>query len=299
MILHIRCVVALILTGTVSVLMCAPPAIGIAKANGAFSVDQAGVYGNSTLFEGTAVETGKVVSDLRLQNGTELILAAGSRSKVYRDHAVLEKGAAQLKAVGTYGVQALALHVTPIGSSSTVQVALNGSNHVQVAALSGSAQVANGQGVVVATIPAGKALDLDPQAAGGAAAAHLTGCLHKKNGKYILTDETTNVTVELQGSGLDTEVGNRVDITGSMIPGATPAQGATQVTRVSNISRLGKGCGTKAGAAGAAGAARAGAAAGISITTIAIIAGVGATAAVVGGLAAAGEFSQGKAKASP
>jgi hypothetical protein len=283
--------------------MCAPPAIGIAKANGAFRVDQTGVYGNSTLFEGTAVETGKVISELHLQSGTEVILAAGSRSKVYRNHVVLEKGASQLKAVGTYGVEALGLHVTPIGSSSTIQVALNHPNHVQVAALAGSVQVANGQGVLVATIASGKALDLDPQAAGGAAAAHLTGCLQKTNGKFILTDETTNVTVEVQGAGLDAQAGNHVEIMGAMIPGATPAKGATQVTSVSKITRLGKGCGSKAGAAAAgkaAGGAAAGGAtgAGISGATVAIIAGVGATGAVVGGLAAAGTFSSSKASAS-
>jgi hypothetical protein len=296
---QVRSLIALILAGTVSVLMCAPASIGIAKANGAFSVDQAGVYGNSTLFEGTAVETGKVVSELHLQSGTEVILAAGSRGKVYRDRVVLEKGASQLKAVGKYGVDALGLHVTPLGSSSTIQVALNQPNRVQVSALTGSVQVANSQGVLVATLTSGRALDLDPQAAGGAAASHLTGCLQKKNDKYILTDETTNVTVELQGAGLKDEVGNHIEITGATIPGAMPAKGTSQVISVGNLNRLGKGCSSKAGAAAAAAAGAGGAAAaGISATTVAVVAGVGATAAAVGGLAAAGTFSAAKTPAS-
>jgi hypothetical protein len=284
---EVRSFLALILVGTVTTLMAGAPAIGVARASGDFRVDQAGVHGNSTLFDGTTVETGKVLSELQLQGGAKVILAADSRGKVYRDRIVLEKGAGQLKAAGAYGVEALGLRVLPDAAGSTFKVALNRSNHLEVAALHGTVHVANAQGVVVASLGAGRTLDLDPQA-GAAAASQLTGCLQKKNGKYILTDETTNVTVELQGAGLEKEVGNKIEITGAMIPGATPAAGTSQVIKVANFNRVSKGCGiSPAAAAAAGGAAAGGAAAGISGTTIAIIGGVGATAATVGGLFAA------------
>jgi hypothetical protein len=108
----------------------------------------------------------------------------------------------------------------------------------------------------------------------------------------LLTDETSNVTVQLRGGSAK---GNRrYQVTGSMVPNATPASGATQVLNVASAKELGA-CGT--GAAGAAGAAGAGgaAAAGLGTAAIAGIA-IGVAAAVaVGATAAAGGFSSSNA----
>ena len=121
-----------------------------------------------------------------------------------------------------------------------------------------------------------------------------------KAGHFLLTDETTNVTVELVGPGLDRETGNRVEVSGSLDAAATPVTDASQFIRVTAVRRIGRNCvvnrtgtaaagvGGKAGkTAKAGGAAAGGSVAAISTTTIAIIGGV-AVAATVGGLAAGG-----------
>lgn len=70
-----------------------------------------------------------------------------------------------------------------------------------------------------------------------------------------MTDEITNVTVELAGAGLDKEKGNHVQITGTMDPTEAPVSGATQYVRVSGVKRLGRGCpANKSAAAGTGGA---------------------------------------------
>jgi len=54
----------------------------------------------------------------------------------------------------------------------------------------------------------------DPQA-GAAAPTQISGCLLSKNDKFIIVDQTTNVTMEAYGAGLDKQTGNRVEITGT------------------------------------------------------------------------------------
>jgi hypothetical protein len=163
---------------------------------------------------------------------------------------------------------------------------------VELAALSGSFRVLNSRGVLVANVGAGHALALEPQATD--TTTKLTGTLHHVGAHFLLTDETTNVTVELAGAGLAKEVGNRVEITGQTDPTATPVTDASQFVRVSSVKHLGKGAPADSGAAaagtgGAAGAGTTGGGIKMSATTIAIIGGV-AAAATLGGLAAAGKL---------
>ena len=282
--------ISLVLVGVAGIGLAASPAIGVVKARGSFRLDSATVYANSTLFDGSAIETGNVSSELQLAGGARLLLSSGSGGKVYRDRLVLEKGAVQLRAAGNYPIEARSLRVLPAGPDSTAQVVLDKAGRVQVAALNGPVQVTSAQGIVVANVLPGSALELSPQVA--AAPSRLTGCLQQKNGRFLLTDETTNVTVELQGPGLDKEVGNVVEITGAMIPGAKPVAGATQVIQVSELKSTGRKCsappavpppvaaGLSAGAKGA------------------IIGGVIATATVVG-MAAGGVFTEEKRPLSP
>jgi hypothetical protein len=143
----------------------------------------------------------------------------------------------------------------------------------------------------------GRTLELEPQAPN--TPSRITGCVLFKSGHYVITDETTFVMVEVSGSGVNKEKGNRVEITGAVDPTATPVSDASQYIRVSSVKRLGKGClvdiGSAGGATGAAGAAApapvstaggGGGIGGFSVGTIAIIGGV-AAAAVVGGVVAA------------
>ena len=265
----------------------ASPVIGTAMTNGSFRVDQATVRGNATLFEGSVLETAAASSAVQLSNGTRLELSADSRGRLYGDRLVLEKGQGELAESNQYRLEALGLQVEPVNSASRGRISVGG-NQVLVAALDGSFRIRNAAGQIVANVPAGATLSFEPQA-GAANSTKLTGCLENQDGHYVLTDEVTNLTVELGGPGLSPEAGNRVEVTGAMDPTATPVKQASQYIQVSQVRQLNKGCGNGgaiAAAAGAGGAAAGGGILGLSGTTVAVIGGV-AAAAAVGGLAAA------------
>jgi hypothetical protein len=217
-------------------------------------------------------------------------LGAGTRGRVYLDHIMLEKGEGQFESAGGYAVRTRNLRISPESAGSKGRILLASANKVQVAALVGRLRVTNAEGILVARVGMGSALEFEPQAAGAAAPSRVSGCLEKQGDRYLLTDQTSNVTVELQGAALATEAGNRVEIVGTLDPSAKPAAGASQLIQVTQVKRLGKGCrSTKGGAAaGAAAGGAAGAAAGAAVggTTIAVIGGV-AAAATLGGLAVA------------
>jgi len=94
----------------------------------------------------------------------------------------------------------------------------------------------------------------DSAGAGAAAASSLIGCPVKSGANFLLTDETSNVTVQLRGGNV--RAGRRVQITGTMVPNAAPPAGATQVINVTNVKDVGGDC--KGAAAAGAGAAAGG-----------------------------------------
>jgi hypothetical protein len=270
----------------------AAPVIGTAVAKGAFRVDNAAVTGNATLFEGAVVETRAAGSSMELASGAKVSLASESKGKFFGDHMILERGEGQLDKAAGFRLVARGLTIQPETGNASARVGLAGAARVNVAAMTGSFRVLNSYGLLVANLAAGMALAFEPQ--GSSAPSRLTGCLEKRAGHFLLTDETTNVTVELGGPGLDRETGNRVEVSGSLDAAATPVTDASQFIRVSGVKRIGRNCvvnrsGTAAaGVGGKAGkTAKAGGAAAISTTTIAVIGGV-AVAATVGGLAAGG-----------
>lgn len=281
-----------------SVASAAAPVIGTVTAKGAFRVDNSTVTGNATLFEGSTVETASVVSSLLLQGRARISLAAGSKGKFFGDRMILEKGEAKLEQGATFRFEARGLTIQPGTGTAQARMALAGNTKVRVASLSGAFRVLNSRGVLVANLASGAALEFDPQQPSGP--TKLTGCLQNKSGHFLLTDETTQVTVELTGPGLDKEVGNRVAVAGGMDAAATPVSDASQFIRVTEVKQVAKGCAAgktstaAAGKGGSGGGAPAGGAAGgtaggigISTATIAVIGGV-AVAATVGGLAAGG-----------
>lgn len=282
--------ISLLVVGSLLTAQAAGPAIGVVLTKGSFQADQSQVWGNGTLFEGTTIETGQASSDLRLNCGARIALAAQSRGRVYRDRLVLERGEGRLSGSQNYWMDARSLRVLPAGPDSAARVALTGSSRIQVAALRGALRVTNDAGIVVANLGPGTALELEPQAAGATAPSQMTGILERRDGHFLLTDSTAGVTAELVGPGLTREVGRCVEATGALVSGAQPFSPATQVVRVSQLKRCSKekaavvaggvAAGAGAGAAAGAGAgAAAGAGAGVST---AVIAGVVVAAAAVG-----------------
>jgi hypothetical protein len=262
----------------------ASPAIGRIVAKGAFRADNVTVTGNATLLEGSTIETAQAVTSLELLSGAKFRLQPDSKGRIFGDHAVLERGAGSLEKSTGFHVEARGLSIRPETADATGSVALLANQRIQVSALTGSFRVLNAQGMVVARLRPGTALAFQPQGPQGL--TRVQGVLQVKSGHYLITDETTNVTVEVIGEGLDKEVGRRVDLTGTADPSATPVSGASQIIRVTSARRLPGGA-APAGSGGFPPPGSSGV--GISAGTVAIIGGVAAGAAV-GGLAAAGVF---------
>lgn len=274
-------------------------AIGVVTEGGSFTIDNARAAGHATLFEGNTIETGKDASRFQLNSGARMQLAAESRGIVYRDRLVLERGASQVEGLGGFELEALSLRIRPESGPgpaqmSSAQVSIMGSNLIRVAAMNGPVRVTKANGILVARLNAGLALNFQPEVAGAAAPSTLTGCLVSDGGKLLLKDEISAVPFWVTGTDLEKEVGHRVQVTGTVNPSSPEAN---QV-RVSSVRVLAKKCSAKAGAAatGAAGAAGAGgagaagntgAAVGMAVATKAIIAGVIIAGASTGAVVAA------------
>jgi len=269
-----RAFLSLLTSGCLLFLMAVPPSVGVIRSNGDFQVDGSTVSGNATLFEGSTVQTAAAQSKIQLSSGAQIVLEPNTRAQVYKDR-----------------LEAATLRISPTDAHTIAEVVTKDGNHVSVSALQGLVDVRNGAGVLVATVRPGLALAFTTQESGAATATKMRGCLGMKNGHYLLTDDTTGVTVELQGPDVAKNIGHQVEITGSMIPGATPPPGATQVVQVVTVNSAGARCNIPGGAAVAG--------AGLSTGAIvAIVAGVAAVGIVVG-LAVSGTFSGKSATSTP
>lgn len=291
--LNQKAVLVCTISASIGVLCAAPSGIGVAMSEGNIVINSANTAGNATIFDGSTVETQTASSQVRLKDGAQLRLASDSKGTVYTDHLDLQRGSARITG---YAANASGLTVRAEGKSSA-SVSMRDQGVVEIAALTGDVHVFNAAGFNVANLVPGRALDLRAQDAGASAPSSLTGCAVKSGSNLLLTDETSNVTVQLRGGNV--KPGRRVQITGSMVPNATAASGATQVINVTNVKNVGGACkaGAVAAAGGAAGAgaaaAGAGAAAGGAVaTSTVVIAGAAIAAGVgVGAAAAAGSFN--------
>lgn len=235
----VRAILTLLMLGAASNVPGATPAIGVAVASGGFLLEHARVFGNTTLFDGSLVETSAGASELQLKGGAHVRLAAESRARVYQQRVVLEKGYTQLESSAGYSLEALSLRIAPAGPDTVTRVRLDGDRTVMVAALAGSVRVHNASGLLVAKVESGRAVSLDPQPA--SALTRVAGCMFRKANKFIVLDRTTNVMVELRGESLEALAGSLVEVSGNALHGTLPADGATQVVRVSSLKTAAEG----------------------------------------------------------
>ncbi|HEY3741047.1 MAG TPA: hypothetical protein VGL53_14445 [Bryobacteraceae bacterium] len=144
--------------------LASPPSIGIATAKGSFRVDDSYVAGNATLFEGAAVETGVNSGELNLSK-TRVTIGADTRSRVFVDRLILDRGKVQW--AGT-GFRALVGELQVVGADGTSKalVSRNGET-IQVASISGTVNVLSSNGEMVMAVAAGNAyaFEADPQGA--------------------------------------------------------------------------------------------------------------------------------------
>ncbi|MDQ6666062.1 MAG: hypothetical protein M3Z23_16910, partial [Acidobacteriota bacterium] len=222
----------------------AAPPIGLAIANGAFTLDRQSVPGNATVFDGNTIETSGNSSRITLGGGTRVQLGESSRGIFHLAYLKLEKGIGEFDTGRAYRIEALSLGIAPANGSASARVSIDRDRTVRVAALNGNIHVSNSAGVLVASMTAGNSLEFTSEAEAGAAApSHLKGCLLKSGNRFTLKDEISSVTAELRGGGIDGATGFQVDVLGKLMPDSNPAEGATQVVQVLKLNQLAEKCG--------------------------------------------------------
>ncbi len=225
--------------------MASSTALGIVTASGHFTLDRSQVWGNATIFEGSVVETGTASSEIALRNGVRLQLAKNSRARFLSDRVVMEKGVGQISAPESFELNAANLRMHTNGR---LRVALG--ERIEIASLMGSVRVASASGILLAAIPAGRAMSFSPQAASGSVTR--TGCLMLKDNRYILQDENTQEVVEVTGQNFAPQLGNRVEVTGTASTAKPAVSVATLVLNASSLTpKSSGGCLSVASALGA------------------------------------------------
>ena len=220
----------LVLSTVFGSIFAASPSIGIAVSHGKLEVNSAVVDGNANLAAGTSVKTSSFPSMLQMTNGSNVALDRESQAKVFADRVVLERGVSQLAGKSAYAVEAMGFRVT--GDAAQARVEMK-KDHVLVAALSGVVKVTDASGMPVANLTAGRALGLQPTNA--APLSTMTGRLSRENGQFVLPDEVSGLKVELNGPGLDREIGRRIQVSGAP---KMSSDRSTQVIQVARLNRL-------------------------------------------------------------
>jgi hypothetical protein len=268
----------LALCGSAMTLTASPPVIGVARSWGTFFVNDASVPGSATVFDGASLKTVDAASTLNLTGGERVLLASNTAAKIYAGRLQLDRGTAEFGGSTVYRVEARSLRIGGSDAGARVRVAIDRQNRVLVASIGGAAEVRNSRGMLVARVPTGAALSLS---AANPDAVEVTGVVQEENGKFYLTDTTTNVKVQLRGE-LQKLVGKQVQVTGTVESTATASE--PMVVSVTSATALG------AGGVGGTGVAAGAGVAGGSIPTMAIVGGGAAivTGGTLGGLYASG-----------
>jgi hypothetical protein len=214
------------------------PGIGMVTGSAAFVVNGTQVTGNATLFDGSTVKAGPTGSRLKLATGGSLQLNANSQVKTYAARLVLENGWGDFRGSSEI-MEGHGMTVKPASADSAARIAVLDGNVLQVAATRGLFRVYNASGILMANVKAGMALNFVPQA--GSSATTATGCLLKKDNKFVLFDETTQMLYELQGSGYDAEWGNRLQVNGTAQAAGQPGAGVSQILVVKDFKQVGVG----------------------------------------------------------
>jgi hypothetical protein len=305
-----KAVIAVILSGSVTLMMGDGLSIGMATAPGSFRVNNSTVKGSASVLNGMHVGTDEAPSYLVLSGGSQVSLSARSSGQVFKDRLVLEHGAMRIDRADNFSVDTGTVRIIPADPLSKMKILVGDQNNVSVNVLSGEARVTNLKGVEVARVYPGAPLSFSmtgagsasgpvPQA-GAATTTRVGGCVQKvmSGGAnyYVLTDSTTNVKIELQGPLAEKLDGKFVEVEGSVNTTVSPAQDASQVIQVAKVyaERKEAGCPAKGNGSSKPVKATGGAGGGgggvpVWIAGVAIV-GV-ASAATIGGLAAAGTFS--------
>ncbi|HVN94182.1 MAG TPA: hypothetical protein VMT38_10825 [Terracidiphilus sp.] len=228
------CLLAMIfVTFSCASVSAATSSIGTISARGDIRVDGYSVWGNGTLFDGTTVETGQATATLRLDNGTEIVLAINTHGMVYGDRLVLLEGRSQLKTLSApFTLEAHGLRVIPSEPNSFGVVSLGPSNTVDVAAIAGDFRVVDEASLAAANVSGGAAISFPAvqtaTAPQGSSFIGVSGKVSYEDGNFFLTTDK-GVKYELvTGEELKKFKGKTVDVSG-FLQTAPTSSGLTQV----------------------------------------------------------------------
>ena len=264
MFVKLQSAISLFTCGCLVSAAASPSSIGFVVTNGQAQIDGMAVHGNSTLFQGSVVQTGDVTTDLMFSGGSNLLLQPGSAVKVYREYAVLQHGMAIQRRAHGYMLVADGLKVSSLSPQGAVVVARKDRSGKALSfAIQAPAQNPTPAPSQQNASPTPPEQNSSPPLTGQSSppppppAVQITlhGILRKDHagryGHYLLTDSATNVVYELQGPDLEDLVGASVEVTGSTFD-VTPAEGASKVLFVSDIQQVPLANGNTTVAAGAA-----------------------------------------------
>jgi hypothetical protein len=234
--------IVLVLPCMLSYAVAAAVALGTVSARGNMWVDNYGVMSNATLFDGTVVATAQASAILRLYDGVEITMASDSRAALHRGRLVLQQGESELAASTAFQIEANGLRIASSQASSHGVVSIKPGSTVEVAALAGSFGVTTDQGILLATVRPGQSISFATQANADPSACEGTGTISLEGGNYFITIASTGVKYGLTGTGfaklLAGLVGKPVTIKGTIVPGLTPAGGATAAIALQGVSPM-------------------------------------------------------------
>jgi hypothetical protein len=252
-----RCLVAMIFVA----FSCAyasgtPGSIGTVSARGDIRIDGNTVWGNGTLFDGTTVETTQATAELRLDNGTEIMLAVNSRGVVYSDHLVLVLGKSELKTLSApFLLEADGLRVAPSEPNALGVVSLSQARTIDVAAVTGDFRVADDAGLSIAHVAHGAAISFPAAqsvaAPEGSSFIGVSGTVTYENGNYYLSTDLGVKYQLITGEELKKFTGKTVKVSGFLQTGVTPSSISQVIVTSIDIS------GAKSASSGMSGQAKA------------------------------------------
>lgn len=209
--------------------------IGTATTSGEMQIDGSTIRSNSTLFDGSVVQTSTSRSDLRFADGSRVVLNPASRMTLHRDYVVLDQGETMQRNAGKHALIANGLKVSSETPNGVVLVGIQNATHMEVSARNGAADVRTSKGELVARIEPGRTLSFDttPQEDASRSSVKLAGVLRPVGNRFVLTDAQSGLTFQLQGANLAAYKGTPVQVIGMLASAEPTVAGASHLVDVS------------------------------------------------------------------
>ena len=208
----------------ISTVSAAPDNIGLLMTTGEVQVDGVVVPGNSAIFSGNRIASGRAISNLRFSDGTSAVMRPGGQMTVYREHSVVLQGVAMQRGADKHPVIADGLKISGVTPNATVLVGVKDESHFEVAAAGGKLEVRAPTGSLIARVEPGKNLSFTISDAPAGIQENTVLLCGRLPENRQLTDSITAITYRLQGTtDLEPFFGKTVAVVGTVInPSAVP-----------------------------------------------------------------------------